>query len=104
MRRAPARVRPVAAATSVSVCSGRVASNARITASPRAKDCTYESPGLSGAASALTGTADGGGRALLMGLKDAFGGGARRPRRCTRRAAAQRRDDSLSLLIRQLNA
>ena len=40
MRRAPARVRPVRWATSVSVCCGARASKERITARPRAKDWT----------------------------------------------------------------
>src|SRR3954466_11186732 len=45
MRRAPARVMPVRAATSLSVWLGASALNERITASPRANDCTKESPG-----------------------------------------------------------
>ena len=40
MRRAPARVRPLAAATSLSVWRGALALKERITSSPRAKDCT----------------------------------------------------------------
>ena len=39
-RRAAARVRPVARATSDSVSSGRAASKARMTASPRSSDWT----------------------------------------------------------------
>ncbi len=73
MRLTPARVRPAAAATSVSVCSGRSALNARITARPRANDCTYESPGLSGASGVCATLADSdgdAGRALLMCLRE----------------------------------
>ncbi|CFN64391.1 Uncharacterised protein [Bordetella pertussis] len=40
MRRAPARVSPVAAATSDRVICGRCGPKARITDRPRANDCT----------------------------------------------------------------
>jgi len=42
-------------ATSVSVWRGALALKERITSSPRAKDCTYESPGRTSAGSWCTG-------------------------------------------------
>ena len=40
MRRAPARLSPLRAATSLNVWLGALALNERITSSPRANDCT----------------------------------------------------------------